>query len=94
MPELKITRKVEVISVGQWLEIPFKELRVGDLFRMFEANGDPADDGEICVALRDAKLSPARDGENTIAGVWCEPAGRKDDGGLRAALRRGDKHGA
>jgi hypothetical protein len=34
-------RKIEVNKNGEWISIPFGELKSGDIFRMFENTGEP-----------------------------------------------------
>jgi hypothetical protein len=34
-------RKVEILKSGEWKEVAFPDLKDGDIFRMFEPNGDP-----------------------------------------------------
>jgi hypothetical protein len=50
---------------GGWLRVEFKDLRKGDVFRLFEPNGKPdiEEDGrpQVCVALSDPE--PAEGGE-------------------------------
>jgi len=45
---------------AHWSQIPFADLKKGQIYRMFEPGGEPVDDGEVCVALGDAQLE---DGE-------------------------------
>ena len=75
------TRKVEILEHGQWVEVAFKDLKKGDLARMFEPDGQPVDGGEVVLLLHDATVTEMDNGDliNTFS---CEPAGRK--GGVRA----------
>ena len=42
---------------AQWEQIPFADLKKGHIYRLFEPDGEPVDDGEVCVALGDAQLA-------------------------------------
>jgi hypothetical protein len=66
-----VLRKVEVLGDVQgtvseskvraeWEEIPFVELKKGHIYRMFDPDGTPVDDGEVSVATSDAQ--PTDDG--------------------------------
>lgn len=46
----KTTRSAEILVAGQWERHAFSEIREGDIFRLFEDNGDLVDGGEICLA--------------------------------------------
>lgn len=60
------TRLVEI--VGRADRGPFQNLRKGDQFRLFEADGTPVDDGGLCVALEDPFTT-----EQGVLGVRCDP---------------------
>ena len=64
-------RRTEVLTHGQWREIHFKDLKKGDIFRLFEKTNEPVDNGEISIAMEDAEFS------RKVYAVHCEPAGRK-----------------
>lgn len=70
-------RKAEILIGGQWSEVAFKDLKAGDLVRMFEPNGLQVDGGEISLVLTDTELVKALDGESMIRAFNCLPAGRK-----------------
>ena len=67
------TRRVEVLELredsetlqvaGHWEQIPFTSLEKGHIFRLFEDDGSPVDDGEVSVALGDAYQ---QDGTDTV----------------------------
>ena len=62
-----ITRRVEKIFQGSWLTICMLELKVGDIFRMFEPDGKAVGGlGTSWIVTKDAKKT------NGIAGVMCE----------------------
>lgn len=37
-------RRVEILRNGQWQEVDFGFIKAGDIFRMFEATGEPVVD--------------------------------------------------
>lgn len=41
------TRTVHIFKDNKWIEVPFEELKVGDIYEMFESTGEPVlnDDG-------------------------------------------------
>jgi hypothetical protein len=34
-------RKVQILRNGEWIDSEFKEIKDGDVFRLFEPDGDP-----------------------------------------------------
>jgi hypothetical protein len=78
-------RKVETLVSGGWGNIPWQQLKKGDIFRLVNPDGSLADEGtirEVCTALSDAE--PAE------VGVWsvqCDPCGPLD------AVIAGREHG-
>lgn len=51
------TRTAEVLVAGHWQAIPFKDLKEGDIFRLFEEDGTAVDDGEIYEAETSAYVN-------------------------------------
>lgn len=64
-------RRCEILVRGKWEQIHFKDMLPGDLFRLFEPDGTPVDDGEVSVAA-----SAVREEGEDNWGVQQEPAGR------------------
>ena len=48
---MKEYRKAEKLSNGDWIQIEFRDLKIGDEFRLFEETGEPVNDGEIFEAV-------------------------------------------
>lgn len=76
----KKNRRIEVRRGDAWVETEMKEIRNGDVFRMFESNGDPVvGDGPILdgateyIATEDAHQGCPMEDEG-IWGCRCEPA--------------------
>jgi hypothetical protein len=55
---------------GYWEQIPFGDLKKGDIFRLWESNGDPDHvvDGkhDVCVALEDPYLPENAESPNHL----------------------------
>jgi len=48
---MKEYRKVTKLDNGIWVQIPFRNLKIGDKFRLFENDNEPVNDGEIFEAI-------------------------------------------
>jgi len=59
-------RRAEKFIDGAWCPVPFEGLRKGDVFRVFEPDGTPVDEGLSARALTDA----VRD-EHGVWGLQC-----------------------
>lgn len=64
------TRVTEVLVEGYWVVVPFASIKQGDVFRLFEEDGEPVDLGQVSFAMTDAE-------PGDVWAVMCEPAGRK-----------------
>lgn len=53
-------RTVEVLRSGEWVQIQLKEIKDGEVFRMFNPDGSPVvwDDEEIFVAQGEPYVTP------------------------------------
>ena len=45
-----------------WIDIKFKELKIGDMFRMFEPSGEPVDGGRVDKVINGPYLN--------AKGIW------------------------
>lgn len=53
-------RIVEILEEGAWREASWSELHPGVVFRLFEDDGTPVDDGEVCRVVEEVRRpSPA-----------------------------------
>lgn len=67
-------RTAQVYQNDQWVDVPFMDLKKGDIFRLVEPNGVLADGGEEAIADTDAYLADGvsvvpQDGAPLPAGV-------------------------
>lgn len=44
-------RKVEKLDNDNWIQGEFRELKIGDKFKLFECTGEPVNNGEIFEAI-------------------------------------------
>ena len=54
------TRYAAKIINGRWVDIPFQQIKEGDVFRIFERSGDPVTDQEgnaVFTATSDAYIN-------------------------------------
>lgn len=74
----KVDRRAEILVAGYWKEWPFGEMREGDVFRMFEQDGTPVDDGQICRV--DGPIhETVNEHKHTTLGCKVQPLGRNDE---------------
>jgi hypothetical protein len=69
-------RKVEVLVDGYWEGCDFPDLEDGDTFRMFEPDGEPVDNGQICYVEGDVYETTDGEGDPTY-GCKVQPSGRE-----------------
>lgn len=60
-------RKLELLLDGTWVPFEMQNLDIDDVFRLFEPDGTPVDDGQMWIVL---KLPYFSDG---VWGAACEP---------------------
>jgi hypothetical protein len=44
----------ELLTLGGWAQVKFSDLRQGDVFRLFEPDGEPVEDGQEFTCCSDA----------------------------------------
>lgn len=59
-------RYAEVLREGKWLECTMKDLKAGDIFRVFEPDGTPLEANGKTEFVADCDAFP----NNTIPGTW------------------------